>query len=173
MAIAFLLTTCATENHDNPPNVLIIAVDDMKDWTGFLEGTKVRFIHQTWTCWQPRGWPLLMPILPQRYAALPGMHFSWAGAPPRPEFTIITSGGSPITLISFPCPSIFARMVTMQPGQGNYSTIPPETIPRAAGMSTGTRYLMIHGSLQNGTWKGMQSIMVTVDPYYLIPIGNP
>jgi len=36
--IAFLLTTCATESHDNPPNVLIIAVDDMKDWTGFLGG---------------------------------------------------------------------------------------------------------------------------------------
>jgi len=36
--VAILLVACEIEKHDKPPNVLIIAVDDMKDWTGFLGG---------------------------------------------------------------------------------------------------------------------------------------
>ncbi|MCD6564849.1 MAG: sulfatase [Bacteroidales bacterium] len=37
-AVVFLQTTCVTEKEDKSPNVLIITVDDMKDWTGFLGG---------------------------------------------------------------------------------------------------------------------------------------
>ena len=37
-AVVFLQTTCVTKKEDKPPNVLIITVDDMKDWVGYLDG---------------------------------------------------------------------------------------------------------------------------------------
>jgi hypothetical protein len=72
------LATVQSLSAQNParPNVLFIAIDDLNDWVGMLEGHPQARGHPAWIVWHHGEFCLPMPTARPQFVSHPGPAFS-------------------------------------------------------------------------------------------------